>query len=121
MSILTDTTDRTGVRDLLPASLFDRLAARITIAEHVDHHEAELIMDDGLAFLRDCAVNPEQRLSPSPRADLGWHTFILFTKDYAEFCQRIAGRFIHHVPTGDNATDCDSKCHQCHAGCYDSP
>jgi hypothetical protein len=25
-------------------------------------------------------------------------TFILYTKDYAAFCQDIAGRFIHHLP-----------------------
>jgi hypothetical protein len=27
-----------------------------------------------------------------------WHTFILFTKEYAEFGQRFAGKFIHHEP-----------------------
>lgn len=30
--------------------------------------------------------------------DLMWHTFILFTHDYAEFCQRYCGTFVHHVP-----------------------
>ncbi|MBO0880719.1 MAG: hypothetical protein J2P17_10325, partial [Mycobacterium sp.] len=30
--------------------------------------------------------------------DIGWHTFILYTKDYASFCNRVAGRFIHHEP-----------------------
>jgi hypothetical protein len=27
-----------------------------------------------------------------------WHTFLLFTVDYHEFCQRYFGKFIHHVP-----------------------
>jgi hypothetical protein len=27
-----------------------------------------------------------------------WHAFILFTRDYADFCQRAFGTFIHHVP-----------------------
>lgn len=27
-----------------------------------------------------------------------WHTFLLFTKEYADFCKKHAGRFIHHVP-----------------------
>ncbi len=35
-----------------------------------------------------------------------WHTFILFTGLYSDFCQAVAGRFIHHVPhelmTGDS-------------------
>lgn len=30
--------------------------------------------------------------------DLMWHTFLLFTKDYADFCQRHFGFFIHHYP-----------------------
>lgn len=27
--------------------------------------------------------------------------FILFTREYAEFCEHIAGRFLHHVPEDD--------------------
>ena len=27
-----------------------------------------------------------------------WHSFILFTKEYAEFGQSFAGKFIHHAP-----------------------
>jgi len=30
-----------------------------------------------------------------------WHTFILFTKDYADFCQRYFENFIHHDPTDE--------------------
>lgn len=30
--------------------------------------------------------------------DLMWHTFILFTHDYADFCNRFCGTFVHHVP-----------------------
>jgi hypothetical protein len=28
----------------------------------------------------------------------GWHAFLLHTADYAEFCNRVADRFIHHLP-----------------------
>jgi len=28
-----------------------------------------------------------------------WHTFVLFTKEYAAFCQRYFGQFLHHAPT----------------------
>lgn len=34
----------------------------------------------------------------SDKVDAVWHQHILFTQDYAEFCQEIFGRFIHHVP-----------------------
>ena len=30
--------------------------------------------------------------------DLMWHTFLLFSKDYSEFCDRNFGFFIHHFP-----------------------
>lgn len=28
-----------------------------------------------------------------------WHTFVLFTKEYAAFCEKYVGRFCHHAPT----------------------
>ncbi|SCG01273.1 hypothetical protein GA0115255_116148, partial [Streptomyces sp. Ncost-T6T-2b] len=102
-------------------------------------------------FLAASAALPGTELSPSKAVDVGWHTFILHTVDYAEFCERVAGRFIHHVPTEDAQTGEDSgaarqrtldaitaagyridhelwpdaakmgDCSQCHAGCSDSP
>lgn len=35
--------------------------------------------------------------APSLPIDRMWHSFILFTKDYAEFCTKTGG-FIHHRP-----------------------
>ena len=35
---------------------------------------------------------------PSQVVDVAWHEFILFTRDYRDFCQRGLGRFLHHVP-----------------------
>ena len=35
---------------------------------------------------------------PSQVVDIAWHEFILFTRDYRDFCQRGLGRFLHHVP-----------------------
>jgi hypothetical protein len=37
--------------------------------------------------------------SPSKAVDLAWHEFILFTRDYTEFCHQYFGCFVHHVPT----------------------
>ncbi|MEP1740098.1 MAG: hypothetical protein ABJI60_12475 [Kangiellaceae bacterium] len=31
--------------------------------------------------------------------DTMWHNFILFTKDYTDFCHHYFGSYIHHVPT----------------------
>ena len=34
----------------------------------------------------------------SPEVDEVWHTFILFTRDYQDFCRDVFGRYIHHSP-----------------------
>lgn len=34
----------------------------------------------------------------SKEVDEVWHTHILFTKDYADFCTAVFGRFLHHKP-----------------------
>jgi hypothetical protein len=84
-------------RNLVSEEVFAKLAKRIATEHHVDAAMAERCTDQGLAFLAACAASTEP-LSPSLAADLGWHAFILYTRDYAEFCEQVAGRFIHHVP-----------------------
>ena len=84
-------------RNLVSEEVFAKLAKRIEVEHHFGTEMAERSMDQGLAFLAACAASTEP-LSPSLAADIGWHTFILYTRDYAEFCKQVAGRFIHHVP-----------------------
>lgn len=138
-------------RELVSTRMFDRLTRRVMADHGIGQAAAEQITGQALAFLQACALNPAAGLAPSAEVDKGWHAFILHTADYAEFCQRVAGRFIHHLPAepGDEndggtairatltamraaglpveaalwpaAADCDSKCHQCHSGCHDSP
>lgn len=43
-----------------------------------------------------CAMTPEIE-----KIDWMWHTFILFTREYAEFCDRYFGYFLHHVVNDD--------------------
>lgn len=35
---------------------------------------------------------------PSQAVDAAWHEFILFTRNYRNFCVRALGRFLHHTP-----------------------
>jgi hypothetical protein len=35
---------------------------------------------------------------PSQVTDDLWHEFILYTRDYEQFCKRAFGRFMHHTP-----------------------
>ncbi|MGW1677705.1 glycine-rich domain-containing protein [Saccharopolyspora sp. NPDC002376] len=91
-------SDCVQARSLISDELFARLCHRITIDENVEPEFAERIVDQALAFLGACAKFPDNRLAPSKPVDIGWHAFILCTKDYARFCQRVAGHFMHHVP-----------------------
>lgn len=34
----------------------------------------------------------------SPKVDTVWHTHLLYTKEYKEFCNNIFGHFVHHTP-----------------------
>jgi hypothetical protein len=128
---------------------FRRMAARIA-AEHPELSAGmpERILDQALAFLAAAAVTARP-LSPSALVDIGWHTFILYTSDYREFCDRVAGQFIDHVPDDDPETEhlatppavsevmiaitdagfqvdnelwpAMAECSQCHQGCHDGP
>lgn len=95
-------TKPTTGRSLISAELFDRLVHRIVADEKLDRDLAERITDQALAFLWACAANTGAPLAPSELVDIGWHTFLLHTRDYAAFCDQIAGRFLHHVPTDEN-------------------
>lgn len=88
----------TAISALVHPVLYDRLANRVVDDEGITREAAELIIDGALGFLKMCADYPDQNFAPSKPVDIGWHTFILYTKAYAGFCQRVAGRFIHHEP-----------------------
>lgn len=135
---------------LVNPEVTNRLARRIT-TDHPEISEATArrIVGQAAGFIAASGQQPGQSLAPSELVDYGWHAFILHTADYAEFCERVAGGFVHHVPTdagdempgGLKATrertlaaitaagyTVDEElwpdmadCTQCHAGCTDSP
>lgn len=56
-------------------------------------------------LLKDQRENPNENLPEEcvmlrsmQEVDDMWHEFILFTKDYAAFCDRYFGTFLHHLP-----------------------
>jgi hypothetical protein len=94
---------RLANKRLVDDRLWKRLVNRIVMDEQLDRQVAERIMDQALGFLQLCAIEPDGAYSPSPLVDIGWHTFILYTREYAEFCDRLAGFFIHHAPADDES------------------
>ncbi len=52
-----------------------------------------------------CCANTTDRLAPSAEIDKIWHTFILFTKNYRQYCMHFLGKFIDHVPEVKKETE----------------
>ena len=106
-------------KDLIEARLWTLLIDRIVKEWRMSRPLAERIMDQALGYLRLCATHPGETFSPSPLVDIGWHIFILHTRAYTEFCDGLAGHYIHHTPYNDAeadiaAADC-GPCGPCHA------
>ena len=50
---------------------------------------------------------------PSQVADDLWHEFILYTRDYKEFCRKAFGIFLHHTPAVRLAPQQKSRTKDC--------
>lgn len=100
-------SDELSHKHMVTPELWSRLTKRIQLDFNVDEDRSEQIMDQALGFLRLAAEAPGNGYSPSPEVDKGWHTFILYTREYAAFCDTIAGGFIHHEPTDEEGVEYD--------------
>lgn len=104
------TTNPLDGKNYVDSVLWERLTGRILgdlefKSNYSDLNEveqlamAECILDQAVAFLRLVGSSSGEEYSPSEQVDIGWHAFLMYTREYAEFCQRIAGRMIHHAPS----------------------
>ena len=102
----------------VPASLAEVLAFRHpgVIRRYCKEHgvsptEAEEIFQEMLKWLylgSRCTADPQATAEcvmteEIEKIDWMWHTFLLFTHDYAAFCDRYFGFFLHHVPVDEAA------------------
>lgn len=71
---------------------------------------AREIFADTLRFLTLCGTW-RGTVTPTKSIDIGWHTFLLFTRDYRQYCNGEFGLFIDHVPTPKLA-DPDVRSHR---------
>src|SRR5215510_12824427 len=67
---------------------------------------ADRLIEEYREYLSLFYFHPGDELVP-PTQDLDdvWHEHILDTRRYAEDCQTVFGRFIHHVPGLEEGTD----------------
>jgi len=74
-----------------------QLIRKLQDKEGLAEQDAKDLFQDTLRFLYICGTGNGGHV-PSARIDLAWHYFILFTRDYRDFCDKFFGRFIDHQP-----------------------
>ncbi|MCZ4611890.1 hypothetical protein O3S80_50725 [Streptomyces sp. Lzd4kr] len=76
----------------------------------MSYSEAEDLFGHLKKWLWFCAMRMRQGESSTITHELllideMWHCFILFTREYAEFCDKYLGGFVHHAPTTKDQKD----------------
>lgn len=84
---------------LVIAAIPSKVVSKYARDNNLSLGEAEQHMQELARFLAVCAAFPGQN-APSRVLDEAWHSFVLFTREYHEYCVATFGRFIHHAPTG---------------------
>lgn len=81
---------------VLPKGLFEKLMQK---HPQLSAKDCQLVAQ-GLRqfFLAHLKSGRKYVSMPSQVADDLWHEFILYTKNYQQFCQQGFGRFLHHTP-----------------------
>jgi len=80
------------------------VVARFAREQKTTLPRALAVATEAKRYLVLCAMNAEP-YAVGGEVDSFWHTFVLFTQRYADFCQKVAGHFIHHVPGDDLPAD----------------
>lgn len=76
----------------------DRVALHFAIENNEDLETVRSWIIELKKWLVMAAHRPDNDFVIFGAVDRLWHTFVLFTREYAEFCDQVAGHFIHHVP-----------------------
>ncbi|MEU6257807.1 hypothetical protein [Streptomyces sp. NPDC047043] len=104
MTTAVATESRTG-RSLVSDADFDMLAAFCADEYGLEPQAADRIVDQALALVHVMGSTGEgAAMAPSQQVDPGWHTLILHTDWYANWCQEQFGYFLHHQPNSKTRT-----------------
>ncbi len=79
-----------------PPSLLDKINK---IYPHLNGNQLNQVIEGLREYFYLVAISNRRTVSmPSKVVDAAWHEFILFTKQYETFCNKVFGRFLHHTP-----------------------
>lgn len=66
---------------------------------HLDAQQTQQVLAGLREYFQLCRLAGRRMVAmPSQAVDLAWHEFILYTRQYRDFCQGGLGRFLHHTP-----------------------
>lgn len=92
--------DDDNIHPLVKSLNFDKLKWKLTKSSEASWNAdlCEFAETEYYKFLTLKKRYPKVSLVPSKLVDKFWHEHILDTKAYAEDCNNVFGRFIHHYP-----------------------
>lgn len=105
-ALMTQCANSTNVKEVInkaEAFPFDQIIRRYQKDYNVDDETARMHEQELKRYLILASTSRQSLPMMSPDVDNLWHTFLLFTKDYQHFCREVAGTYIHHVPTIEQA------------------
>jgi len=73
--------------------------------EGVNDLQARKLEQEYKRFIALAIAYPEHNLAISSVVDAFWHQHLIHTVEYVEFCERLAGRFLHHCPREAHKAD----------------
>jgi hypothetical protein len=101
-------TRRRPSLDVVLAYRNPEVVARFCDEWDVSRSEARRVFADMLRFLW-LVDRVHHKLAPVPIIDEMWHAFLMFTRPYAEFSQRMFNRMLHHDPTTSTEKRSDAR------------
>lgn len=82
----------------IDAYSFNQVREKILVEEALPKGRVDEAIAEFRKFLKLIAMGHRGIGMTSRDVDEVWHTFILFTRDYAQFCKDVFGFFLHHQP-----------------------
>ncbi|XUL88405.1 hypothetical protein ACQ86D_18535 [Streptomyces galilaeus] len=104
MTITAVTATRTG-QSLVTKAEFSMLSTLCADEYSLERSVAARVVDQALALVHVMGSTGEgATMAPSQQVDPGWHTLVLHTDWYANWCAEHFGYFVHHQPNSKTRT-----------------
>ena len=90
------------VLSISPCATLDLDMSLVISKLEIEGYEKDFLVQSELEYKRFLILSkkyPDEFLVPTKSIDLIWHAHILFTKKYHEDCDKIFGKYLHHMPS----------------------